>query len=146
MFSVFFLKSFYLAIFHLWRHIARDFQLTYIYPTVLSVVLKIRTRSTWRIWTDSRDMNIFVQLFKYFCPCGSWGRWLVTTHDSTLLQLALGHGLAGLLLPLLPLLLLGPHCLLHGHRSPAPVCSLLRSSQRRLPAAAAKLSIVMVRI
>ena len=75
MFSVFFLKSFYLAIFHLWRHIARDFQLTYIYPTVLSVVLKIRTRSTWRTWTDSRVVNIFVQLFKYFCPCAEAGGW-----------------------------------------------------------------------
>ena len=71
---------------------------------------------------------------------GGWSQLM-----TTLLQLALGHGLAGLLLDPRLLLLLGPHCLLHGHRSPAPVRSLLLSTQRRLPAAAAKLSIVMVR-
>ena len=83
MFSVFFLKSFYVAIFHLWRHIARDFQLTYIYPTVLSVVLKIRTKSTWRTWTD-----IFVKLFKYYLTLCELR--LVAGHNSWLYLAAAG--------------------------------------------------------
>ena len=77
MFSVFFLKSFYLAIFHLWRHIARDFQLTYIYPTVLSVVLKIRTRSTWRTWTDSNIVNNCLNIFALVPrPVAGHNSWL----------------------------------------------------------------------
>ena len=74
--------------FHLWRHIARDFQLTYIYLTVLSVVLKIRTRSTWRTWIDSHVVNIFVELFKYYLPL--CGLRLVAGHNSWLYLAAAG--------------------------------------------------------
>ena len=74
--------------FHLWRHIARDFQLTYIYPTVLCVVLKIRTRSTWHTWIDSHVVNIFVELFKYYLPL--CGLRLVAGHNSWLYLAAAG--------------------------------------------------------